>query len=237
MKTGFTVSTALALLVPYSVAVSACYLFGYWGSFQINVMEFISLADVAKLAIFPLVGSLALFLPGVLISELTTRHRLPPGGGQGSRISNVGFKYWRYFLSLIAIVMVVAAIFIPEHPMKWLFLPVLVVPFATALTHLDFVIDMFPNPRVRATVLFLALVLPSGAFYFGKSDAFSIKSGLVVRVIDVERSKLPLNSDAKSPVMLMGLLGQTYVLYESKSKTVVLIKQKEDLPLFLVSKS
>ncbi len=41
----------IAVGVPYLIAVGACYMFGYWGTFHINVLEFISFADVAKLAI------------------------------------------------------------------------------------------------------------------------------------------------------------------------------------------
>jgi len=44
----FGIKEAFAVVVPYLIAVGACYLFGYWGAFHINVLEFISFADLAS---------------------------------------------------------------------------------------------------------------------------------------------------------------------------------------------
>ena len=61
---------ALAIGVPYLISVGTCYLFGYWGAFGINVLEFISFADLGAVAVYPLMVSLVFALAGVLFSEL-----------------------------------------------------------------------------------------------------------------------------------------------------------------------
>ena len=52
-----TLKMIATTLVPFFISVSVCYLFGYWGAFQINVLEFVSFTDIGKLAVFPMVGS------------------------------------------------------------------------------------------------------------------------------------------------------------------------------------
>ena len=43
----------------YFVSVGALYLWGYWSAFNINILAYLSLADVLKLTAYPI--ALALF--------------------------------------------------------------------------------------------------------------------------------------------------------------------------------
>lgn len=40
--------------IPYGIVVSVLYLFGYWGTFHVNPLEYIGIVDVVKLAVYPL---------------------------------------------------------------------------------------------------------------------------------------------------------------------------------------
>lgn len=55
----------LQYAIPYSIAVSVLYLWGYWGLFQINPLEYVGIGDVVKLSVYPL--SVALVTGAVLI--------------------------------------------------------------------------------------------------------------------------------------------------------------------------
>lgn len=46
---------AIAFLV---AATSTLYLWGYWGSFDINILEFLGLSDILRVAAYPLASSL-----------------------------------------------------------------------------------------------------------------------------------------------------------------------------------
>lgn len=61
-----------SFVVPYALVTSLLYLFGYWSSFQINILEYISLPDVIKLAIYPLVIGALLSLVGFYVSLMTS---------------------------------------------------------------------------------------------------------------------------------------------------------------------
>ncbi|MFO1128457.1 MAG: hypothetical protein U1E66_08540 [Rhodospirillales bacterium] len=85
-----TVKEMMAASVPYSVSVSACYMFGYWGTFKINPLEFIGFADLAKLAVYPFVASFVFMLTGMLIAHISSAHVFPVGGGSNSKIGVFG---------------------------------------------------------------------------------------------------------------------------------------------------
>ena len=223
----------LAFGAPYMVAVGVCYLIGYWGAFQINVFEYISFSDVVKLAIHPLLTSLVFFLAGVASSELLLSSRLPPGGGSKTVVSQFGFKHWRIVFAGLILIIVLVAIFAPE-PGKWFVVAALLALFSTPLSHISEVIELLPNPRIRTTVLFLSLLLPAMSFAYGRQEAHRVKTGSANYFVNVERSKLPLEFDEKSQVAYLGLLGDLYVLREGKTGNIVFLRQRSDMPLFLI---
>lgn len=229
------IKEALAVGVPYFIAVGACYLFGYWGAFHINVLEFISFTDIAKLAVYPLMASLVFVLAGVLFAELVHSPHRPPGGGSSSKAGQFGQKYWRWILALQIFITVLIAIYAPE-PGKWFAVAMLVSFLSTPLTHIEKLIEVVPNPRARATTLFLVLLLPSISFAYGRQQAFLVKTGASEQNVDVARSKLPIASDEKNTVAYLGFLGSVYVLREAKTGQVVFVKQRDDSPLFLMPK-
>jgi hypothetical protein len=222
----------LAAVIPYLVAVAAAYLFGYWGTFNINVLEFVSLADLAKLAVYPLLASLIFFLAGLLTSQFLVSPKVTPGGGANTTVGRIGRKYWRLFLGLQVVVICMMAIYGPE-PRKWIVVASLVALFSAPLSHLEFLIERIPNPRARMTSLFLVLLLPGIAFAFGRQEAYLIKSGHPNQTVDIKRSNLPLSEDATKPVAYLGFVGGTYILYETKTEQLVLVKQQDNSQLYL----
>lgn len=43
-----------SLLMAYSIIISTSYLLGYWGSFDINIFEYIEISDILKMSIYSL---------------------------------------------------------------------------------------------------------------------------------------------------------------------------------------
>jgi len=218
--------------VLYFIGIGCCYLFGYWGALGVNVLEFIGLADIAKLALFPLLASLVFGIAGSAFSELLTLKRLPPGGGAESTLGRAGHKYGHLVLAANLFIIVFLALFGPE-PGKWFAIALLVSFFSIPLTHQGSVIALIPNPKLRATLAHLLFLLPAVSFAYGRLDAHQTIHGDKVRVVDIARTSSALIGDLNKPVIYLGLLGSTYVLRETKTGQTVFMKQKDDAILVL----
>lgn len=133
---------AIALGVPYLIAVGACYMFAYWGAFHINVLEFISFADVAKPAVYPLVGSLVFLMAGFLFNQVVFLPYFPPGGGSSSAVGKFGQKHWRWLIAIQICIAVAGAIY-GREPGKWFAVAMLLSPLSIPLATLKNLLRFF----------------------------------------------------------------------------------------------
>ncbi len=233
----FEFKEIIAVVVPYFIGVSALYLFGYWGAFNVNIFEYVGLSDIAKLSIYPLLASLVFVFvfSGFLIAELLISPVFPPGGGNASAVGRFYQKYERGLLAAMVALGVGAALF-GQEPGRWFCIALIVGTFSSPLHRNEWIIRKVPDPRIRATLLSLALLLPGVSFAYGKLEAYLIKTGHPTNIVDVERSKLSLSADQKHPVSVLGFIGDTYVFFESKSGQVVYVKQFDSTPLYVTPK-
>lgn len=214
----------IALAVPYLAVVSAAYLFGYWGAFNVSVLDYIGVADIVKISVYPLFSSLIYVIAGFLISEILRSPALPPGGGAETPIGRFGRRYWRPLLAAQVLLIVLLAVF-GNEPWRWFLVAFLIGLFSTPLSHVGLLVRLVPEPRVRAALLFYVLILPAISFAYGRFEAHVIKTGHPTNVVDLERSKLPLKGDQQHPVSNLGFIGGIYVLFESTSGQVVFVQQ------------
>jgi hypothetical protein len=219
--------------MPYGVVVASLYLFGFWGSFDVNILEFASLSDLIKLAIYPLLVSLASLFVGYIVSEILSGNAIPPGVGADSSIGRFGRKHWRPLIAGLIIIIFVFAIFGPS-PGKWFLIAFLVSFLAVPLTYLQFFIDLIPNPNARGSLLYILILIAGMAFFLGANNAHLAKSGRSSLLVDVSRSKLLLQHEPKKPVVYLGYVSGYFILLESTSGAVVFVKAKDDAPVFLL---
>jgi hypothetical protein len=123
----------------------------------------------------------------------------------------------------------------PE-PSKWFIVAFMLIIYGTALSHVEWLVEAIPHPRVRGTLLQMLVFLPALAFANGRYEAHSVVHKRTAKTVDVTRSGLSLVSDLANPVLYLGLLGDTYVLRETKTGKTVLVKRRDEAPLFLSPK-
>lgn len=219
------------LVILYGCVVSLLYLFGYWGAFKINIMEFIGLQDFAKLSLYPLAGAFISLLIGVALAKLFTFKELPPGGASDSGFRQFGLKHWRILVALNLVLIVLIIVFVP-YESKWIVIASLISLLSVPICHLEYFISAIPNSKIRATILFLLLLLGGIAFAHGKIEAELIKTKGARQVVDVDRSKLKLKSNNQNPVSFLGYLAGYFVLYESATQNIVFIKGSDSIQIF-----
>ncbi len=224
-----------ALAAPFFLAVGTCYLFGYWDTVGVNVLEFIGVGDVLKLTVYPLLASLSFYGVGLLWSEIVYRKPYPVGGGEHTPIGQFGRKHARAILaSLLGAIVAIALLLPVQH--KWLVIAPLMIPFGTALTHQEWAITLIPNPTARSNIFQILVTLPVLAFALGRVNADLAVNPKTGKIVNVQRSSLKLTEAEDKPVLYLGFLGDTFVFFESSTGLVV-FQKRTDTPLILRAKS
>jgi hypothetical protein len=227
-----TVKNFVPVALSYGAVVGALYLFSYWGSFNVNVLEFIGLTGLLKLALYPLLVSIAFFFFGYGLAEFMSRD-LPSGGAANTPIGRAVNSNLR-LLALLNLSAILAILVQIETPERWLCAALLTGFFNIALVGLPFFVELIPNYHARYSVLYLAIVVAGLAIYVGTYRAYDAKLGRSQVVVDVARSNLKLQTSVGRPVAYLGFLGGYFVLLESSSGTVAMIKLKDDTAIFLM---
>jgi hypothetical protein len=65
-----SISKYLPFITSYGFLVASLYSFAFWGYFKINILEFVGLADLLKLALYPIVMSFVGIVTMVMVMEL-----------------------------------------------------------------------------------------------------------------------------------------------------------------------
>lgn len=164
-------------LGPYAIVVSSLYLWGYWGAFEVNILEHIGLSEIVKSAIFPIASAFAFFAIGAFLGEaLASTLHLPPGGGANTTVG----KRLRRLAPIIfpTYILAVTLLFLAGPVEKWRALPVL---FAMAvylpLKSTDLLRNEFKSDGARSIVVFLIAALAPFAYGRGVLEANYIVEG------------------------------------------------------------
>ena len=162
----------------YFVSVGVLYIWGYWQTFGINVLEYMNPTDVLRLAAYPIASSFIFVVLGTVLNEFGGLHEaLPPGGGRDTRTGRFLRKHARlivgsYFALSLGLLFV-------GPVTKWLFLPVLIaIPVAFAVKRRGVFSSWLTNDSVRTVIIFLLAMLPPYAYGLGKIKAAELLNGI-----------------------------------------------------------
>ena len=97
---GGKIKQIIFFATPYAFLCATLYLYSFWSSFNINFLEYISIADILKIAICPIVGALLAFLVGLLYSMYVDEVLKKPRKSK----SKGDIRFWRICLLILAII-------------------------------------------------------------------------------------------------------------------------------------
>tara|TARA_B110001452_G_C15173735_1_gene407862 strand:+ start:137 stop:853 length:717 start_codon:yes stop_codon:yes gene_type:complete len=171
------INKLLVLLAPYSLTVSLLYLFGFWSSFEVNILEYIAITDVVKHALSPLLASSIFIFIGLLIAQFVAsplKGILPAGGGRDLPEA----KYVRgsfYIVGTLLLLATLYVIFFTAGNMKWLKVAILLqVPITVIIGTASFAEKYIEQPKFRIVVINSLFIVLSYAFGWGAQNAQSI---------------------------------------------------------------
>jgi len=213
----------------YLFAVAVLYLWGYWSPFNVNVLEYLSLADVVKAAAYPLASVFVFAAVGALIGEaMFPEGFLPSGGGANTK---VGFWLRKAAPIIVtAYVMATSLYLIFGSVDKWRFLPILIaIPVCFALKEAGLLETLLKSDRARTVVLFLLAALPPFAYGEGTLKAHRLLTGTDYSYVASDIAGHPFDSKSKVETRLryVGKAGDQYFLYAPGKRSVLVIPLSE----------
>jgi hypothetical protein len=213
------------------LVLAALYLFGYRGSFGLNVLEFIGIGDVLSHALYPFVGTLVLLGVGYVSGALRVK-LFPPIVDEDARVVRFTRKHWNRLVALV-LVAVLIVIFAPEA-VKWFVLTIPLLFVVRTFDQLGYFITLIPSPQARSAVLYTIPFSALFAFAQGRLNGYQILDGQAPLVVDVRASGLHLLSDEEHPVSYVGHVSDFFVLYESSRSSVVILRTGKVASLALI---
>jgi hypothetical protein len=162
----------LSFVVPYALVTSLLYLFGYWSSFQINILEYVSLPDVIKLAIYPLViGALLSLVVFFVPLTLTSFTADPEKAFIPIPHKYAGWTNWAVFLLLLAMLFQRTG---SGYVTAGILLGFLV---SFNFVNAEKLKNYIPHPTARKVILFLLCTILFTSYGRGKENAERILNG------------------------------------------------------------
>jgi hypothetical protein len=211
----------IAFVVPYGLTVSTLYLFGYWGSFGINIFDYIGLSDVVKIAISQLAHYGAFILLGSMIADIFvtpyTLRAFPPGGGVDTPTGRYVNKYWR-IPALLLVVYAMYLIFYTNNPQRFFNASTLILPLVSiAISSAPSVVRAIPNSRLRASVMYPVIAVAVCSFGWGTLDAEKQK----------KRESTLLINDVSLRQNYLGQAGGYVFLWNKETDSVRIVAMSE----------
>lgn len=165
----------------YAVLVGTLYLWGYWSAFDINILQYIGLVEIAKSAAFPLASTFGAMALGALIGRLLPVDPLP------ARPDTAPERFVRKHARLLTALYVaaLASLLISNIPGKWLMATVPAFPLVVfALMRRGVLSDLIPDWKTRFSVVTLLTLLVIGAYGVGRGRADGMIEGRDYFLVD-----------------------------------------------------
>ncbi len=215
------IMTALA----FSLVVAVCYLWGYWGTFDIDIMYYLDLSELIVMSAVPLLGICVMLILCISISSILNIDST--AAANSSVLGSFLRPELIYSISLLAIIIIV----IIGGTAQWL---LLAIPFALFLTTFivanGSIFNKILENRELFFVVLIATMLPSLAFGYGKTQGLQIETGSKFQqAVLSSHSELGNRSDLR----YLGKAGEHIFLLDGTNRELIITAQNENQQLIL----
>jgi hypothetical protein len=228
------VSTYLYFGSPYFAAVGILYLWGYWSTFEINILEYLNLTDILKSTAYPIASAFVFSIFGGIVSRFTMMPNHKPLIQRDTKLGKSLRTSMPYLTILYFFGTYLFFIFAPVW--KWETLPILIAfPTAAFINNRGFLHNTIPDDRTRAIALLLLALLPALAFGQGKLKAEGILIGEKFQYVlsPIEGTEIAPTSTPLQRLRLLGHAGDFIFLLDPETRAVVISGFKEPKALII----
>lgn len=223
------VSIYLYLSSLYFITVGIFYLWGYWRTFDLNILEYLSLSDILKSTAHPIASAFIFFLIGAMIGTHLPQRSLQQGEGKNTRVGKL-LNRLSPFLTAAYLVGIYILLFNFDSPQKWLYLPILIALPVGIFVNINGLFEsQIPPSKYRTTIILLIVALPIFSFGTGALNAAKIVDGKDYKYVVSQVDGITISGDA-APSLRLRFLGQAgdflFLLHPVKN-TLIIMKYEQ----------
>lgn len=231
----------LIFFVPGFAVTSGClYLSAYWGAFDINIFQYVNIADVVGISIIPLIFLLIMTLPAILIGTLQGQKaglRAMQNSGRSKTFLIIDcilkfFKWPWYILSPVLLALLGAS----DWYLKWIGIGLILIVYVAIFlpgSNLNF----FPGVARKFQFAGVFFVLTMIIFSYALGDVSGKAIAIGVKYLYVVESDIPelteKNSEQAKSVRFVGHVAEYDFFYSPEKKTVIVTKNRDEHFLML----
>lgn len=210
--------------------VGFLYLWGYWSSFGLNILEYLNLTDILKLSLFPVLSFFVSMVIGAIVGSLiASEKQLPLGGGVNTLLSQflyrhrqpLSFGYW----------FVVVLIYSYGPIEKWWILPVLIcIPLGAYIRQTGILKDLVPSGVAELATVSILCYVPFGAYGHGITNANEIMQGQNYQYVELSPEQLQTQPHAKEKednlikLKYLGFVNDYVFLMPMEDKSIIVTR-------------
>ncbi len=226
----------------YGFVVSMLYLFGYWSTFDINILEYIKISDVIKISIYPILTSVGITITGIIVGSFYGRISAKPNV-QKSEISKKIDKWTNFIEKSAFIVIIICFIAAALYNRDWMVFYMgfsIICPTVTSYVLFKYQAEMvkklIPFPSYERIILYIFLTILSLAFGYGKVRSLSILETGSCFYLNVSIFKDKELFQDQKRLKYLGL-GGNFMFFLSEDNTKIYILETSKIPILELYKS
>ncbi|MEX7557260.1 hypothetical protein [Pseudomonas monteilii] len=216
----------------YFISVSVLYLWGYWPPFDINILEYLSLADIVKITAYPIASAFLFMAAGIILSGITGQSHAPGSGSQ----TPTGKFLNRHIKSATYIYLIATLFLLLILPVKYstIIVPLLLgIPLSIYADNINLIERFIPAYRLRGLCTYMLAILPFFSFGQGYLKSQQILDGEKFDYMIPTPSNFhtPEVTDPTRSPRLVGHVGDHIFLWNPLHSAMTISKIKEGNPL------
>jgi hypothetical protein len=210
----------------YYVSVGTLYLWGYWSSFGVNILEYLNVSDIIKMTAYPVVTSLVLFLIGALLGEITSHPTKVPTEESSSSKFGEWLREHPRTLAISYVALIIGLVLLGPDTKWYVVASLIAVPVTIFAKIRGFFAQQIQNERVRTLVVFVMAAAPIFSFGVGKNAADNIFSGKEFSYVISGVGDLQANSPIppENRLRLLGHAGDYMFFMLPSTRALLLVK-------------
>lgn len=220
----FLKSSGYFFISIYAVSVGILYEWGYWGRFDINILQFMSASEVLRSAAYPFLGVFVFFILGAGLNLFLFKP-LPEGGGRTTKVGVILNKH-SHFYAIAAICTLVFINWLSSGRWAWDILGFAVWITCTVLiSRLELLHSLIPDDEIRALVGTFVVAMPVFSFTYGATAGEEILSGS-----DYREATIPSTIEKSK---FLGIAGD-YAFFLSLDNQRIYIRRNAEIPNIVI---